>query len=672
MAGRSRLYQLDGTLLAEGPSFRGYDVKSGYTEKLISFAEDCIVYYSGYAMFLFQGVDEKPTEYELPCIINQLSRLDDGTFLIYGTNQFPIAQNEYYVLDPLTGQSSPYRLPDTAQTPRALFIDTETQTISENVYYSVDTYYRDGEFYAYDDKQLSVFRNRSVQTLIDWENSNLDPSGLTLLSILSDDCLLVSYTDYLTTERGIRFLVRTEEQRTKPREVIRIASIGLDADNRRLVHAAIMQFNSDSADYKIEYTDYYNTYDYYTHGAMSQTEQDAFRQARFEEDLLAGITYDAYIFPERSKSRDLLADKELLSDLSPYLTENQLLGCVETAYTTKDGLIALPFFLRLSTLVTAQNTLPSTQKLTWETMFALADTLSDNEALFVSDVYEPLKTVGPYSFLDLDEKTCTFGTDAFTNYLDFLLRVNAGDYTDESLAFIHEEVFDDHTDLHVAQEFSVTSPTAQDSMRQNRVKFYNFNLHSTESISALLLCFQGQTVNYCGYPSDEGTVVMLSSDMMLSIPTTAASPEGAAAFMQYLLGDDIQTCRRVEEFGLPVSRAAMEAVFPVGFIHCVVGYPRFPLNDIPWYTDHPESFVLDYRYTDSYDPPGDTFATVRVTADDRDRFLRFLDRATVVTAADATLLQIIDEEISIAETGARSVAETGKILQSRVSIYINE
>ena len=66
------------------------------------------------------------------------------------------------------------------------------------------------------------------------------------------------------------------------------------------------------------------------------------------------------------------------------------------------------------------------------------------------------------------------------------------------------------------------------------------------------------------------------------------------------------------------------------------------------------------------------FDMVQFTDEDCDMFLRFLDRAVMRTAADATLQAILDEELSYVESGVRTPAEAGKILQSRVGIYLAE
>ncbi len=99
----------------------------------------------------------------------------------------------------------------------------------------------------------------------------------------------------------------------------------------------------------------------------------------------------------------------------------------------------MPLFLRLSTLVTSQQILPSTTKLTREVLYDIAAGLTEGETLF---------PVNPY-------------------------------------------------------EHAVTSLAALDTTHQYHVKFYDLNLHSIGASSAMLLNFKGQNINYCEYPSDE-------------------------------------------------------------------------------------------------------------------------------------------------------------------------
>ena len=96
-----------------------------------------------------------------------------------------------------------------------------------------------------------------------------------------------------------------------------------------------------------------------------------------------------------------------------------------------------------------------------------------------------------------------------------------------------------------------------------------------------------------------------------------------------------------------------------------------------WTALHPDAFYMkvicsDERMDEYNQKANNVFSVIRVTEEDRDLFMRFLDRAVARTAADDTLRSIIDEELSYVESGVRAPAEAGKILQSRVGIYLAE
>ena len=656
------LFDMEGNILASSGEYFG---TFGTSDGMAAFGSDCILYYSGYTALLFHDLTQPPMELDLPCMPQKIFRLSDDTLLIYGKIDY-VLSGEYFLLDTNTGECSEYRYSDTVKDPAELFTDAR------------DTCYGNGEFYANCKDGLYVYRDGAPVLLVNWSESDMDGSAITVEEVFSDDAFLVSRYDELEYQTDFGFLTRTEERRTKPREIVRLAAVGLDNTHRDLIYAAALQFNRENDDYKIILTDYETqAEETVTSGWTTYEEKQAViaeaAQNAFEADLLAGVTYDGYFLPEVSENRELLSDKGLLCDLSGYLSEGQLLGCIETAYTTDGGIIALPFFMKLTTLITTQNTLPSTTRLTREVLYDLAAGLDDDETLFVEDVYDTLKTVGQYDFIDFDAKTCSFDTGEFAQWLDFLLDVRAGMYTDVSLEVIHGE----NEDLLGWQTFAMTSLDANRITEQNRVKFTEFTFSSVDSVAAMLLCFKGQRINYCGYPSDDGTTVLLSSDAMFSMSKTAPSPDGAAAFMQYLLSDEIQTCKRMDRFGLPVSRTAMERVFPMGYIYYKVGALNSVLTENDWMTYHPDAFGLSFLYSgDSMSAENQlrngVVTSVYTRTDDRDLFLRFLDRATVKTAADATLATILDEEISYAEAGVRDSHETGRILQSRVNIYINE
>ncbi len=662
----------DGETIGTSGKIRNIDYSSGVvlTTPQLRRVGDGICYFYEFDMYVFPDGDitKEPLEIELPCRVRTVDVLSDGTWLLNGF-LLSSSENLYYTLDPKTGACTEYRYSDTVEQPEMLFSSARS------------TYYQNNAFYGVCTDGLYVFRDEKTEKLIDWVQSNLDQSALELLYVLSDTCYVVEYYNVMSKISDVCILKQAEELRTKPREIISLASIGLAGEYRQLINSAVIQFNRENEDYKVLYHDYNLTERQALRSAnviLTETEEErAAAQRQFEEDLLSGVVYDCYLFPEQSKNRDLLADKGLLADLSPYLSENQVMGCIETAYQTEYGLTALPFFMKLSTLITDQSILTSKQKLTYDVLYDIAASVKDGESLFSQDVYQSLKTTGQYEFMDMFGETCSFDSDAGIAWLTFLQQMAGGEYIDESVSALYMLQFETQY-YTVAPQFAVPSLEALEQvMGKKRLKFTEFQFNCVDAIGAALWCYSKGSINYCGYPSEDETVVLLSSDAVFSMSALSQNPDGTAAFLQYLLSTPIQTCRAVENFGIPVTRAALTEVFPVGYLHCSVGEPSSMLAEESWYAYHPDSFRLSLitrsqRMNEYETNLYSVFDFIRVTEDDRDLFLRFLDRAVARTAADATLLGIIDEEMSYVESGVRSPEEAGKILQSRVGIYLAE
>ena len=61
-----------------------------------------------------------------------------------------------------------------------------------------------------------------------------------------------------------------------------------------------------------------------------------------------------------------------------------------------------------------------------------------------------------------------------------------------------------------------------------------------------------------------------------------------------------------------------------------------------------------------------------LTDDDFDTVLTFFDTCTAYADPDTVISGIVEEELSAWESGARSLEDAAKMIQSRVWIYLNE
>ncbi len=237
------LKDTDGTVIKQSPKIRTLQCRTSHFG-IASFGEN-ILYYGDYTLYYFTSIDAEPIEYELPCLINRIHARDDGTYLLYGRiDQVLNSKDHYYVFDPTAQTITPYIHSDTVEDPLQLFVDAH------------ETYYKNGEFYANCDTGLYVYRDGAPVELINWENSYLDADSIEIKEILSDDCCYITYFDTMNRRFQDQLLIRTEERFTKPREIVRLAAVGLDMDHRQLMEAAVFRFNSINRDYKIDLTDY--------------------------------------------------------------------------------------------------------------------------------------------------------------------------------------------------------------------------------------------------------------------------------------------------------------------------------------------------------------------------------------------------------------------------------
>lgn len=660
-------YDAEGNLLAESKKYVClYPVSNNKDIQDMQFFGGDLYYYRNYTVYRFPDGDitQDAQTFQFPCYPDIVSLAPDGRLQVSGTIGSEIFDPvEHFLIDPETGEKEKNPLIQNGR---------DIDTIFSEVQYTGAMYLYKDTIYALCEDGLYAARDGVAEQIVNWNESGLFPSSITLSKIVNDQFFMVSYENPLEYDSETGFLCLTEERRSQKREVFTLATIGLNHAEQYFLDAAVYLFNRNNEDYVIEYHNYYDSvYNVSAGGGywgIPEEEVLAAVQRQFEEDLLSGIVYDCYFFPEQSSNRDMLADKGLLADLAQYLAEDQILGCIETAYETENGIMALPYFMRLSTLMTSRFTLSPQEKLTYDVLYNMAAELKDGEALFSKGVYDSLKLTGQYEYMDLYNETCSFDSVECEEWLSFLMEVRDGIYSEDALDILH---------FPTISSVYASSPFVPDEViRSRRLKFTEFTFDSFGDIAAAHWLYSRDQINFCGYPSDDETVVQLSAGATISIASNALCADGAAAFLNFLMSADVQACDLLSLRGLPVSREGMIGAFPK-YVHSCIRAIRETSDIQSWLNLHPDAFSLlcickDELMDELNKGANSVFDVIKLTEDDRDLFLRFLDRAVARTAADATLLGIIDEEMSYVESGVRTPAEAGKILQSRVGIYLAE
>lgn len=656
-------YACDGTLLRESVVIDGaIPVVSSY-QKIFRLGEDMICLTNGYDLYIFSDWQTQPVCMELPLLAERIERFSDHELIAwgrYGTYTNNIREKFHCIIHLDTMTAEEFYVSEEIGEPKNLF---------DHADYAM---YVNGSFYGVCRDGLYVSEQENPKLLCSWEESYLVGESVIMTEVLSEDVFLIQYNNMLNMESREGFLMRVTEQRTKPREIVTAASIGLPAQAQKLISAAVSEFNQSSYDYRIYYKNY-NDIDFDTTGipfSKINEEREKAVQDSFKADLISGIIYDCYFMPDDSPNRKMLEDKNLFADLTPYIAEENLFSCAYNAYRSGSSISAVPITMILDTLVTSQNILPSTTVLDWQKLYDMAEELGAGEALFPANPYDNLIIAGFDRFADHENRTCSFDGEDFARYADFVSEIGNGKYSDLALSVVHEYT---HADNHY---FAVGEMNARDHITKKQVKFYPFRLANTESVAAMLYTFSRENINYCGYPSVDGAAAILSSDCVFSMTAAAECREGVKALLTFLTGKYVQNSTLAAHCGLPVTPEAVDRIFPLGYYHIMV--MDYIAADLELQKIYPDAMrIMVESITDK---PLDTdeknehyiMASVHVTEEDRDRFVRFLNRIKAITPDDGVSLEIMREELSYVSAGVRSGAEAGKILQSRIYMYLNE
>ena len=150
----------------------------------------------------------------------------------------------------------------------------------------------------------------------------------------------------------------------------------------------------------------------------------------------------------------------------------------------------------------------------------------------------------------------------------------------------------------------------------------------------------------------------------------AKNPEGALAFLRYLLSNTVQNAAIVSEYNFPVTRAAIEN--ELAYDHYVY---YATVQNLDNRTDDAQFRAYCEEKWTGEDPKNGVRSVNRqiVPYTDADRaILQNITENAAVTTPDPTLTGIIREEVDAYIGGARDAAETARVLKSRVEVYLGE
>ncbi len=578
--------------------------------------------------------------------IDSLFTAANGTTYLYGNGMDPTTGRYGSVFSPLDdakgGLGDPISIPETVNLQNADIYMTD----GADLFYSNET-----GLYSWN------FADPEATLRCSWINSDVSQDETGNVIVVSEDLMLRQVYDPVTDAPQIAVMTPLPPEEVTPKYLIEVAYSDTGAT---MLQQYAVAFNRSSDKYRVVIRDY-NT-------NANNTDKQPIDV--LEQDIIAGYKPDVIIGDDYFNLNNLV-DKGLFLDLYTYmdkddaiLAREDFVSCVLKPFEDKNG--TLP-------LLTTQFSLA--------TYYAKASVVGDKSVWSIDDVIALQNSLSEDQYLFsmyLGAGDPEYGRDSKMALLEMLLPYSLSAFINEKTAVC---TFDDGRFASLL-EFCATCPVLDTATMGNDGTggmFRDGTLVLEEDswmreISSYLQTkyyeFGGADMAMIGYPTADpnvknGTVIVPQSQWGITKDSPVA--DGAWEFITSTFGNlDADNYYRINSF--PSARAALDFLFEQEELQ----YYIFRENGWSGTSVAPgEEFVLeeDEWFMQKVEEGG---VLGHMSEEDKTELLAVFENAELVRGTDTDILDLIREDVSAYFAGAKTLEETVKVVQSRVSIYVSE
>jgi len=476
--------------------------------------------------------------------------------------------------------------------------------------------------------------------LLDWDASNLFFKNTEVLGAWDSEHFFVSSSDNIDGKAEYAVLARAPADEPILREVVTIRPLG--STMPAWVQRAVYVFNRTNDEYYILPWESGNEY---------QTGMDTGWFAdQLMTEITAGNAPDLQIMDTTSEELYLQLEKQgYLADLTDLAAP--LTGSAKGAVMRGDQCFRIPYAIRYETLFSADG-----ESIKASDLIEAAETMGEGACLFPEgeNVMDNLISCIQSAFVDRTTETCSFEDPAFGEYLELLKNVSR--YTDDDLGALQ------YTDNGRSGQanYTITNPALPEAIAEGKTACLPVPLYNPGIYGMAKLLYPDGNGGICGYP---GTPAVISSLDSMVVLRDGKCPDGAKSFISFLLSEEIQTSAMLQEYDFPVTSKALEAALAVD--HYYYFYNTYEKDvirlSIAWKGTEADSYYAENHWRG-----------VEYTEEDKTRLHSLAEDPAIGQLMDPTLGAIIAEEVSAYLSGDRTIDDTVRVLQSRVSTYLAE
>ncbi|MBQ4536816.1 MAG: extracellular solute-binding protein [Lachnospiraceae bacterium] len=477
---------------------------------------------------------------------------------------------------------------------------------------------------------------QTYEKLFDWLDCDINGTYVQKISTTKDGkilALIESWED-MSCEIAILEKKKTSEVLQKTEVVIGALSTSQE------LQAAAVNFNKNNDQYHITIKEYLDDMNW---------DEDAYRDAinRLNNDLISGSSCPD-IIDLSVVNTELLAQKGILADLTPYLEKSSVISKedyleqVLQGYTYQEKLVGIPKTFHLQTVAGKAADVGEEPGWTLDEVISYAEAHPDAMLLQGATKSQILQILFRYSqddYIDWETGKCNFESDEFKKLLTFV------------------ESFPDQYD------WEADSRSTPVMIQDGDLLLEIVHIDDFQSIQMYDAMF-GEDVTFVGYPTGDGeNGCMLYASGAYAITQKASDKDGAWAFIESYLTEDAGNWF---SWGFPTQKALLDEKIESAL-------------KVEYATDENGELILDENGEPislnsgggiSY---GDwEFTYHQVTEEEVDTVLALIESSQLVSFYNDEITNIILEDAEPFFKGQKPVEEVTAIIQSRVQLYINE
>ncbi|WP_029320150.1 ABC transporter substrate-binding protein [Butyrivibrio sp. AE3004] len=515
--------------------------------------------------------------------------------------------------------------------PESLTFEEEGIELPEEVYGGYNMYPgKNYDFYVAGTSEINGFNigDEKITEVVDYTASNMIVDNTAFIGELADGKIVVATDSYSNEESGssLGCLTKVDPAAVEDKEIITLGTVYMqDAIRKQAV-----KFNKKSDKYKINIVDYADfseddTGDAYTDGVN-----------RLSLDITSGKAPDIIVVDSQMPFESY-ALKGVVEPLDPYfeadseINTSDYLENILEATKIKDSMYSVIPSFSISTCVAAKDNLKG-KTVTVENYDDICKKCGIDPGLGMGTVTRAdarqLYQAIANSFIDYETGNCSFDSEGFVHFLEFVKELPDGD---EEIDYEKYETY----------------------YRENKSLLMNYWFSSFDDYQALKKGYFGKDIIFNGYPTSTDGKSYINPTVQVAMSSSCKNKQAVWEFMKSFMSDEYQ---KKIEWGFPVEKSALEALAEKA-------------QEKPYYLDSKGNKVetSSVWYAGGVEVPIE-----ELSKEETETVMDFVKSVTAAASNDESIEKIIEEEAEAFYEGQKSAEEVADIIQSRVSLYLSE